>query len=218
MNSVKRRSLGLGIVMAAGAMALAACSSGGGGKQSSEYGELALPLVTQGSSGTEYRLRDAAFEVRSTGYYYWDYSSAAGAGGESSTSLQLSSEDDPTAPNISVSVERGYYQVALKAGWRLEKVENGVATDVTATLISDANQYVWVNPHSTSFVTYQFGLGDRKIWFNGKLNVNLEVYESPDEYYGGGGAGFGGEGGAGPDIDEGWGGCGSCDNAGGFGG
>jgi hypothetical protein len=49
-------------------------------------------------------------------------------------------------------------------------------------------------------VTYQFGIGDRAIWFNGELNIDIQVYEDPSELnpgYGGasGLAGAGGEGG-----------------------
>jgi hypothetical protein len=105
----------------------------------------------------------------------------------------VSSEDDPDASSINISVERGYYNVRLLPGWRMEKVENGTATEVEATLLSDATQWIYVNPHSSSWVRYEFGIGERSLWFNGDLTIDLQVYEDPSQYYGG----YGGEGGAG---------------------
>jgi hypothetical protein len=42
----------------------------------------------------------------------------------------------------------------------------------------------YVNPHSTSWVAYEFGIGERSIWFNGKLNIEIRVHEDPSELYG----------------------------------
>lgn len=142
-----------------------------------------VPLSTQAASGTTYRLRDATFEIRSE-YYYDDYVGGQGGGGNSPQVISVSSETDPNASAISVSLERGYYYVRLLPGWRMEKVEGGVATDVEATLLSNTTQWVYVAAHSTSWLEYQFGIGDRALWFNGNLNLNIQVYENPDELYG----------------------------------
>src|SRR4051794_9482943 len=83
-DEMKRRSMGLGLVaglaVLAGAFA-AGCSSAGGsnGGDDTELGRgtLQLPLLTEGPSGTSYRLRNATFEVVSYSYYY-GYSSSAG--------------------------------------------------------------------------------------------------------------------------------------------
>ena len=75
----------------------------------------------------------------------------------------------------------------------MEKVDDGVASEVDATLLSGATQWLYVNPHATTWVEYQFGLGERSIWFNGKVNIGVKVYEDPSEIYG-----AGGEGGAAP--------------------
>lgn len=158
-----------------------------------EMGSLNLPLSTHGPSGTEYRLRDAVFQISSE-YSYYDYDTGEGGAGSSGHSYTLSSEDDPTASSISISVERGYYYVRLLPGWRMEKVADGEATTVEATLLSEATQWTYVDAHSSSWVEYQFGIGGREVWLNGNLNVGVQVYENPDEYYGGGlaGAGTGG--------------------------
>ena len=163
-----------------------------------EMGTLSLPLSTHGPSGTEYRLRDAVFQISSEYYYYDDYAEG-GSGSNSSHSYTVSSEDDPSASSISISVERGYYYVQLLPGWRMEKVEDGEGTTVEATLLTESTQWTFVDAHSSSWVEYQFGIGGREVWLNGNLNVDVQVYENPDEYYGGGlaGAGTGGFAGAG---------------------
>ncbi|WP_438018441.1 hypothetical protein WMF18_04920 [Sorangium sp. So ce315] len=174
-----------------------------------ELGSLSLPLAAQAPSGVSYRLRNATFQIRSD--YYWyegatvGSSSGAGGSGSSSTSsstgyfpggtfLTINSEDeDPDASSIIVDLERGSYYVQLLPGWHLEKVEGGTATPVEATLLSSQMVYVYVSPHSTTWAQYQFGIGDSALWLNGKLNVSINVYEDPEEYYGGeGGYGTGG--------------------------
>jgi len=144
------------------------------------------------------------FQIRSEYDYY--SGSAAGAGDDGGHSYTVSSEDDPTASSLSLSVESGYYYVRLLPGWRMEKVSGGSANDVEAQLLSSSTQWVWVGAHSTSWVEFQFGLGDRALWFNGDLNINIQVYEDPDQYYGTGnyggqpsaGAGTGGSAGEAP--------------------
>jgi hypothetical protein len=183
----------LGLGFAATNLATA-CSSDGGAKE--DHGTLSLPLSTQGPSGTTYRLRDATFQITNEYYYY---EAEGGAGGSGPSVTTVSSETDPDAGVISVSLERGYYYVRLLPGWRMEQVEGGVATDVQATLLSGETQWAYVGAHSTSWVEYQFGLGDRSLWFNGNLNLQIQVYEHPSDLYGGtsgaGGEpqGFGGE-------------------------
>jgi hypothetical protein len=103
--------------------------------------------------------------------------------------ITVSSETDPTAESIEVEVEQGYYSVSLATGWSMERVENGVATPVEAQLLSGDSQWIYVSRHSTSWVRYQFGIGDHALWFNGALNIDMTVYENPDQYYGGGVAG-----------------------------
>jgi hypothetical protein len=184
---MKRRTMGLG-VLAGLTVAMTGLTAGcsGNDHNTEEQGTLRVPLSTQGPSGTTYRLRDATFEIRPEYYYY---SNAGGEGGSASEVNTVSSETDPEASAISVSLERGYYYVQLRPGWRMEKVEDGVATDVEATLLSSSTQWVYVASHSTSWLEYQFGIGDRALWFNGNLNLQIQVYEKPSDLYGGGGEG-----------------------------
>jgi hypothetical protein len=187
---MKRRNLGMGLLVTVGFLAtnfVTACSSDGAAAPE-EHGSLNLPLKTQGLSGTTYRLRDATFEI--TSQYY--YSASGGEGGAGSTLTTVSSESNPNAEAISVDLERGYYYVRLLPGWRMEKLVDGVAEDVEATLLSSETQWAYVAAHSSSWVEYQFGIGNRALWFNGELNVQIGVYEKPSDLYGGAGAGGGG--------------------------
>jgi hypothetical protein len=154
-------------------------------------GQLEVPLTAFAASGAEYRLRDAEFTIGTT---------FSGSGGSGTTSpapagLVVSSEDDPAASKITVELEEGEYFVELQPGWRLEKMVPGGGETVEATLLSETGQWVWVSRRSSSLVEYHFGLGDRSIWFNGKLNIDIRVSETPGTAGSGGYAGSGGAGG-----------------------
>src|SRR5512133_1457567 len=117
-----------------------------------------------------------------TNYYYDDYGSGGyagtirvGRGGATSIPAPpviVRSETNPTDPTIEVDLEAGSYQVVMLPGWSLESVVDGVSASVPAVqLLSGESQWVWVSRRSTSWVNYQFGIGDRSVWFNGKLNI-----------------------------------------------
>jgi hypothetical protein len=191
MQKISRR-MGTLFLIATG-LAIAACGSSPEATEAST-GQLALPLSTQGASGVTYRLRHATFVIRSSSL---SYEAAAGAGNDAGL-VTVNSDDQPDAQSLTVSLEQGSYDVQLLPGWTFEKDGPGGPEPVTATLLSGADQWVWVAPHSTSFAEYQFGLGDRAIWFNGKLNIDITVYETPSQYFGGAGdTGVGGGGGIG---------------------
>ncbi len=229
MNKMFR---GFGSLAAAG-VAFVAGLSGCASQPDDEaaLGSISLPLAAEAQSGARYRLRNATFEIRS-GYYWYDetgggVTTGGGEGGSGSSNplLTISSEDEvPDATSILVDLEQGSYNVSLLPGWNFEKVEGGTATEVEATLLSSQTVYVYVSPHSTTWAQYRFGIGDSALWLNGKLNVSIDVYEHPDEYYGNGGAGGGygeggyGEGGYGANTSVGVGGAGAYGSSGGAGG
>ncbi|WP_437607029.1 hypothetical protein WMF20_39985 [Sorangium sp. So ce834] len=166
------------------------------------FGSISLPLAAEAPSGAQYRLRNATFEIRSGYYYYYEdenvgvgvVTSGGGASYPGNLVLTVNSEDeDPDASSILVDLEQGSYNVTLLPGWTFEKVQGGTVTPVEATLLSSQTVYTYVSPHSTTWAQYQFGIGDRALWLNGKLNINIDVYEDPSEYY----YGQGGAGGAG---------------------
>ncbi|XXT21559.1 hypothetical protein WME94_08360 [Sorangium sp. So ce429] len=206
---------GIGAFAAAGvlfAFGIGGCVSQAG--DDAELGSISLPLAADAPSGARYQLRNATFQI--WGDYYWygatgggvsstsTSTSTTGGGGDTggNTLLTISSEDEePNASSITVDLEQGSYYVSLLPGWHLEKVEGGTATTVDATLLSSQSIYVYVSPHSTTWAQYQFGIGERALWLNGKLNIGIDVYEDPDEYYyygEGGAGGAGGSGGFGP--------------------
>lgn len=73
-------------------------------------------------------------------------------------------------------------------GWRLEQAQGANGTDVAATMLSGESQWLYISPHSTSWAEFQFGPGERELWLNGDLNLEIQVHEDPDAYYGYGGA------------------------------
>lgn len=194
---------------------LVGCASSNGNNNSNEdavaeVGKIALPLVTHGPSGAAYRLRNATFEIVpyqtywTTGTYVGSGGAATSMGGSNAVGTSpgtrpvvlVNGEDSPDSDSIQVDLEAGDYFIRLLSGWYLEKDEaDGTATPVEAQLLSGETQWVWISPHSTSWVSYQFGLGDHALWFNGNLNVQINVYEDPSEYYGGGVGGSTGVGG-----------------------
>ncbi|MDC0682673.1 hypothetical protein [Sorangium atrum] len=197
---------GFGSVAAAGVV-FAALLSGCGSQAADrgpDVGSISLPLAADAPSGARYRLRDATFEI-SNGYYYYEdeNTSAMAVGGGYGTVVTVSSEDqDPNESSLIVDLEQGGYGVRLLPGWHFEKVEDGTVTDpnVEATLLSRQTVYVYVSPRSTTWAEYAFGIGSSELWLNGKVNLDINVYEDPDDYYGSGGVGGGdpGTGGAGP--------------------
>lgn len=188
MNKVTRR-LGTGMIAAAGLMMLVGCGNSAQGSNDSgeRAGQLALPLVTQGASGVTYRLRDATFTISSLGI--GGGGGLGSGGGSGSPVITVSSETDPNAATISVSVEEGPYYVELLPGWHFEKLTPAGAVPVEATLLYGQTQYVYVARRSTSFAEFQFGLGGREIWLNGDLNIGVVLHEDPSEL-GGTGGGF----------------------------
>jgi len=198
------------------------CGNNGpnGGQNEDKLGQLALPLVTNGPSGTRYQLRNAIFDI--TPYnYYWAATGVGGAGNIDGTGgtvgqdtggsvgqetggaspvgsqpgvIVVSSEDNPNADSIQVDLAEGEYYIHLRSGWYLQSVVNGVAQTEDAVLLNGDYQWICVYRHSTSWVSFQFGLGSQELWFNGKVNIQMAVYENPDQYYGGttGGASWAG--------------------------
>ncbi|WP_437898272.1 hypothetical protein [Sorangium sp. So ce124] len=182
---------GFGSVAAAGVV-FAALLSGCGSQAADrgpDVGSISLPLAADAPSGARYRLRDATFEI-SNGYYYYEdeNTSAMAVGGGYGTVVTVSSEDqDPDESSLVVDLEQGGYGVRLLPGWHFEKVEDGTVTDpnVEATLLSRQTVYVYVSPRSTTWAEYAFGIGSSELWLNGKVNLDINVYEDPDDYYGG---------------------------------
>jgi len=198
MDPISRRA-GLLLTVGFGIAGLFGCSGAGGDHgESKAVGQMSLPLTTQGASGTSYRLRNATFVIQSQYYNYGTAGSgSAGYGSAGSGTagapgypqpIIVSSETDPDAQNISVSLEEGSYIVNLQPGWYLEKNSSTGPVPVEATLLTGATQWIYIYRQSTSWAEYSFGIGGREIWLNGKLNIGIDVQETPFGYGGAGGA------------------------------
>jgi hypothetical protein len=189
MSQISRR-VWTGLLLTAGfsVSGLLGCSGGAG----ETLGQMRVPLTTQGASGASYRLRDATFVVQSQ---YYGGSAGFSSGGEPTGpgSIVVSSETDPDATNISLSLEEGYYNVQLLPGWSMEKTSSSGTETVEATLLTGSSQWVWVSRQYTSWAEFSFGIGGREIWLNGQLNIAIDVQETPG---GSGGFSFGGSSGA----------------------
>jgi hypothetical protein len=159
------------------------CADSANTKSEEATGTLLVPLVSYGSTGAKYQLRNANFQINPYYYYYGE------AGSGSITPVVVSSESNVGADSLEVDVASGSYHVTLSSGWSMEKVENGVTTTVEAQLLSGSTQYLYVSPRSSTWVRYQFGIGEHSVWFNGKANIAMDVYEDPDQYYGVAGSG-----------------------------
>jgi hypothetical protein len=197
MKNVTRRLGTMLLCGGLGSLLLGCGNANSGGDTEGAVGQLALPLVTQGASGVTYRLREATFSISR---YYWGQpgtgGTSPGSGGSTGgEAILVSSEDDPDATSISLSLEEGEYYVQLLPGWHFEKESPTGTEAVEATLLSGETQWVWVSRQSTSFAEFQFGLGDRELWLNGQLNIGVRLYEDPSEIGGFGGT-SGGSGGA----------------------
>ena len=200
MTQISRR-LGTLALLGAG-LSLLGCSGSPSPSEKEPLGQLNLPLTTQGASGLKYRLRNATFTVqREPGYYYGGagYAGAIGGGSDgSSSTTTVSSETDPDARSISLSLEEGSYYVQLQPGWSFEKDGADGPEIVEATLLSQPTQWLWVYRQSSTWAEFNFGIGGKELWLNGKVNIEINVQETPGEYGGsGGGGGFSPGGGTG---------------------
>lgn len=180
MNKTTRQLAAL-VLLSAGIIS-SACSDSEGSSAGERSGTLNLPLTTQGASGVTYRLRHATFHVHNTYAFEAPAPSNSDAGGDSGGSVgdSVSSETDPSAASLNLSLPAGGYSVELDSGWSLEKVGPNGPEPVVATLLSGTSQWIWISRRSTSWAEYDFGIGGRELWLNGKLNIEINVQESVD--------------------------------------
>lgn len=163
-------------------------------------GNLALKLSAQDSAGETYRLRNAEFQI--SGYSY-------ATGQYIYTNTTVSSETDPERPMITTRLLEGGYSVTFNNAqpWFMEHVTpSGTEPVAKAVFLGPASTSAYVYPHSTSTVSFRFGInGELVDFYGGDLEIGITV-ERPPVSAGGtsnggtaGGGGFGGfvEGGAG---------------------
>jgi hypothetical protein len=152
--------------------------NGSGTQSEAQTGKVGLPLSATAASGVEYRLRNATFDI-----YGW--SDVCDDEGCESYENSLSSEDYLDQPSITLDLLKGGYELYLEDGWELEQIVDGEAEVVEAQLLSSSYQYVNIRPYQTAWVNFEFGVGDKELWFTGQVQINMDVYEDPEDYYAG---------------------------------
>ena len=152
---------------------LACTGQTGDGGDEDELGTLSLSLTGTDRHGTQYRLRQAEFDVTSQ-YYYPDPTQRV---------ITLSTETDPMAPTLTARLVAGYYTVTLSNRlWYLERLgPNGIERVEEAVLLSEPTVYTYVYDGGTTDVYFTFGVDGELIDFRaGKLRIRINV-ELPDE-------------------------------------
>ncbi len=140
-----------------GAASVAACSSDDA-QGESQIGTVSVKLVGTSTSGASYRLRNGEFTV--TG-------AAAAA---------FSTESDPDAASIAVTLPPGAYELGLADGWYLEKLVGGAYSQVNATLTSANPSPFSITSQSTTGVVLQFSSDGEIIQMgDGTLDVSINV-------------------------------------------
>ena len=102
-------------------------------------GTIRLDLTGQAPSGATYRLRDAVISVAGPGY-----------------TRVWRTEDAPGRTSLSDEVADGSYAATLADGWRLERVDQGAASTVSAQLVSDNPAQFAVADHQRTSVPLRF--------------------------------------------------------------
>lgn len=170
-RSVLCSTQGLLLLLCCGGLSAAGCSDSdvvraeGTSLPSTDTGQLQLALTARSDSGALYRLRQASFQVLNQDPF-------GGFG------TFLSSENDPLATTLEATLQAGDYSIDLFSGWFLEKVIDGVATPVQATLLSSPTQFISIAANEESRVSYRFETnGDVVNFAPGRLIIEIEVSE-----------------------------------------
>lgn len=131
-------------------------------------GSIAMKLTGVDEAGNTYWLRGAEFLIQSVS-------------DPSEPARTVSSDTDPTATAISVSLATGVYTVTLQGSWYLELQTAQGAQQVHPELDSSAVAEVTVSENQTSEVAFRF-----KVKRRGTLVIGIEVvFEQVDAAVGG---------------------------------
>jgi hypothetical protein len=125
-----------------------------------QAGRLRLPLVT--AAGETFRLRAASFTIRSA---------------SSTTVATLDSESEPGATELSVELSPGAYDVALGAGWFLERLsDDGSVSGVNAALLTPNPTRLDVRDSEVTELVYTFSTTDGVITLgSGAVSISVDV-------------------------------------------
>ena len=152
-----------GVLVGLTCSSASACNGAGGvGVQASSTGRVQMALSAATSSGM-YRLRGGTF--RFTG----------------ASLATASTEDDPAASTITISLTAGDYLVELDSGWSLERQQatEGASIPVAAVLTSQNPLPITVRGQETTNARFQFRAGSVVIDLGpGQVSVGIDVDDS----------------------------------------
>lgn len=136
-------------------------------------GGLSLSLSSSDSQGRTYRLRNATFTIAND-YWYYD-------GGVPETTV-LSTEDDPSADQLTVRLVPNYYRVELGGDWYIERLTaTGPERVQQVVLLNGPVQGTYVNQNWNTEIHFQFGVDGTLIDFrHGDLTIDIDI-ELPGE-------------------------------------
>lgn len=120
-------------------------------------GTITVNLTGASSAGTVYRLRDATITV------------------DGPDPAVFHTEDDPTRTSLSADVQPGDYTATVQPGWRLERVDNGTATTVSATLTSDNPAHFTVVANQRTNVPLQFRVDGQPVDMTQGYDITLVI-------------------------------------------
>lgn len=161
-----------------------------------KLGHLSLSLTGTDSRGRQYRLRNAEFYVY--GGYYYPYSDYPyddypyptkpgyypypGSDGGAGFSTLVSTETDPDAASINLTLVPGQYYVQLQGEWYVERLtENGAERVERVVLLTDPYQYTYIYNGGYSYLPFRFGVDGELIDFrHGELAIAAE-FELPED-------------------------------------
>lgn len=127
-------------------------------------GSIAMRLVGTDAQGRAYWLRSATFTITPSG---------GGLDAGAQGAMTVSSDDDPGADVLSVSLEPGSYDVTLQPGWYLEyQTPSGVLRAQNVRLASAATQPVAIAADQSAELTFRFTIDDTG---RGRLDIGVDV-------------------------------------------
>lgn len=142
--------------------------------EATQTGTLTLSLVGSDSLGRTYRLRNAEFLIRGG-------KSDFALDGGSLPNVTLSTETSPDAPDLSVSLIPGPYDVSLQGDWFVERMSPAGSERVEqVVLLTPSPRSFQVAHAKTSVITFSFGIDGELIDFrHGEATIDV-AFELPE--------------------------------------
>lgn len=135
-----------------------------GAPENEGVGTMRMPLRAVSADGTEYRLRQATFEI--TG----------------SQNANILSEDYLTSEVAEMVLGVGNYQVELTGIWQMERIVDGLPEPVDATHVSENPVPFMIQDQGVTAVTFRFEVDGEIIETGeGVFELRIEVEEVSDE-------------------------------------